>query len=641
MRALTKPNMSDKIQASFASLKRWLRAVGGALLATGTVHAAGPDTLTYQGRVNVGGQVFSGNGQFKFALVNNGANLARPATATAVITSGFITSINLTDGGLGYTSPPAVTITGGGGSGATATAAISGGAITGITIKTPGGGYGTVPAVTIAPPPAALVYVSYWSHDGTSSAGGPPVGAITLPVANGLFVAPLGDTNLMAALPAEVFTNPAVRLRIWFNDGTNGPAQLVPDQVLTATPYALLAQSAGSAAQLTGPLPVAQLSGTLASAQLSGTYGGAVALTNPGNALAGNGAGLTSLNAAQLTSGGMADARLSANVALRNGTNVFSGSNTFANVVVATNGNNLWRGTLTGSVIGPASSAGSFTGVLAGDVTGTQGATVVALVGGQTAANVAAGATAANGAASANTPNGIVKRDAAGGFAAGTLAGTNFTGNGANLTNLNAAQLTAGTLPDGRLSPNVALLNANQNFDGSNTFAGVVGATNVNNAFRGTLTGTLLGNAATATLANNFSGSLAGDVTGAQGATAVALVGGQTAATIAGGAVSANAATSANTPNAIVKRDAAGGLSAGLIAAIFSGNGAALTNLNAGNLAGGILPDARHSTNVPLLNVSNNFSAILKAAGGLIIETRTSDPVSPVAGQIWLRTDLP
>ena len=633
--------MSDKTQKSFASLKGWLLAVGGALLATGTVYAAGPDTLTYQGRVNVGGQVFSGNGQFKFALVNSGANLARPATATAVITSGFVTSINVTDGGNGYTSPPVVTITGGGGAGATATTTIGGGAITGITVKTPGSGYATAPAVNIAPPSSALVYLTYWSHDGTSSAGGPPASAITLPVANGLFVTPLGDTNLMAALPAEVFTNPAVRLRIWFNDGTNGLAQLVPDQTLTATPYALLAQSAGSAAQLTGSLPVAQLSGTLGSAQISGTYGAPVALTNPGNAFTGNGAGLTSLNAAQLTSGGMADARLSGNVALRNGTNVFSGSNTFANVVVATNGNNLWKGTLTGSLIGVASSAGSFTGVLAGDVTGTQGATVVALVGGQTAANVAAGTTAANGAASANTPNGIVKRDAAGGFAAGTLAGTNFIGNGVNLTNLNAAQLLAGTLPDGRLSPNVALLNANQNFGGSNNFTGVIGATNVNNAFRGTLTGSLLGNAATATLANNFSGSLAGDVTGAQGATVVALVGGQTAATIASGAVSANAATSANTPNAIVKRDAAGGISAGVIAAIFSGNGAALTNLNAGNLASGILPDARHSTNVPLLNVSNNFSAILKAAGGLIIENRTSDPVSPAVGQIWLRTDLP
>ena len=30
----------------------------------------------------------------------------------------------------------------------------------------------------------------------------------------------------------------------------------------------------------------------------------------------------------------------------------------------------------------------------------------------------------------------------------------------------------------------------------------------------------------------------------------------------------------------------------------------------------------------------------IKATGGLIIETRTSDPASPVAGQIWLRTDF-
>jgi len=30
----------------------------------------------------------------------------------------------------------------------------------------------------------------------------------------------------------------------------------------------------------------------------------------------------------------------------------------------------------------------------------------------------------------------------------------------------------------------------------------------------------------------------------------------------------------------------------------------------------------------------------IKATGGLIIETRTSDPASPANGQIWLRTDL-
>ena len=31
----------------------------------------------------------------------------------------------------------------------------------------------------------------------------------------------------------------------------------------------------------------------------------------------------------------------------------------------------------------------------------------------------------------------------------------------------------------------------------------------------------------------------------------------------------------------------------------------------------------------------------IKATGGFILETRTSDPVSPQVGQMWLRTDLP
>jgi hypothetical protein len=31
---------------------------------------------------------------------------------------------------------------------------------------------------------------------------------------------------------------------------------------------------------------------------------------------------------------------------------------------------------------------------------------------------------------------------------------------------------------------------------------------------------------------------------------------------------------------------------------------------------------------------------IINASGGLVIENRTSDPGSPVSGQIWLRTDL-
>jgi hypothetical protein len=72
-------------------------------------------------------------------------------------------------------------------------------------------------------------------------------------------------------------------------------------------------------------------------------------------------------------------------------------------------------------------SATNFSGVVSGDVSGTQGATVVSSVGGQTAVNVASGAIAANSATSSNVPNTIVKRDGSGNIAAGSLMLT-FTG---------------------------------------------------------------------------------------------------------------------------------------------------------------------------------------------------------------------
>ena len=71
----------------------------------------------------------------------------------------------------------------------------------------------------------------------------------------------------------------------------------------------------------------------------------------------------------------------------------------------------IFSGPLTGNVTG---SAGSFTGSLVGDVTGTQSETVVASVGGMSAASVAMGANLANAATTANTPNTIVKRDSNG-----------------------------------------------------------------------------------------------------------------------------------------------------------------------------------------------------------------------------------
>ncbi len=81
------------------------------------------------------------------------AQAERTATATATVMSGFVVDITVTDGGAGYLVPPAVTITGGGGSGATAEATVSNSAVSRVTVLTTGSGYTSTPNVVIAPPP--------------------------------------------------------------------------------------------------------------------------------------------------------------------------------------------------------------------------------------------------------------------------------------------------------------------------------------------------------------------------------------------------------------------------------------------------------------------------------------------------------
>ena len=80
---------------------------------------------------------------------------------------------------------------------------------------------------------------TYWSNDNTSNAGSQPTQAIPLTVTNGLYSVLLGDTAVtnMAALPASIFTNADVRLRVWFNDGANGFQLLTPDQRLAPSAY--------------------------------------------------------------------------------------------------------------------------------------------------------------------------------------------------------------------------------------------------------------------------------------------------------------------------------------------------------------------------------------------------------------------
>ncbi len=195
---------------------------------------------------------------------------------------------------------------------------------------------------------------AYWSNDGSLDLGpgaltasSQPTASIALTVNKGLYAVLLGDTALshMTAVPATVFGNPDVRLRVWFDDGTHGVQLLSPDQRFGAVGYAL----------------------TAASAQ-----------TVPDGAI----------TAAKVANGAIGSAQLAPGI------------------------------TINGALVG---SASTFTGSLAGDVTGTESATVVASVGGSSAANIHTAEAAANAATDASNASTLVKRDASGSFSTGTL----------------------------------------------------------------------------------------------------------------------------------------------------------------------------------------------------------------------------
>ena len=142
---------------------------------------------------------------------------------------------------------------------------------------------------------------------------------------------------------SAVFINGSDR---WLELGvrTNGGGaftNLSPRQKILATPYAI------TAGNLTGPVSPGQISGSLLSGQIAGTYTSAVTFNNTaGNSFSGDGSGLTSLGAGNISSGTLNDARLSGNVALLNAGQTFTEANTFNNPA------NSFTGTFAGTFIG-------------------------------------------------------------------------------------------------------------------------------------------------------------------------------------------------------------------------------------------------------------------------------------------------
>lgn len=299
---------------------------------------------------------------------------------------------------------------------------------------------------------------TYWSNDGSSTAGSEPATAITLPVSKGLYAVLLGDATLthMSIVPATVFTHGDVHLRVWFSDGVNGFQQLTPDRRIAAVGYAMMADSVSDGAITTakiadgavtseklasGVVQTANLAtGAVSSNQLASglTLGGTTTGNFSGN-LTGNVTGNVSGSAASFTGslagdvtgtqaatvvstiGGLSATNIAAGASLAN---TATSANTANALVTRDTSGNFSAGIITGNLNGNATTAGSatsFTGSLVGDVTGTQFSTVVSSLGGLSAANIASGAALANSATAANTVGTLVKRDASGNFSAGTM----------------------------------------------------------------------------------------------------------------------------------------------------------------------------------------------------------------------------
>jgi hypothetical protein len=118
------------------------------------------------------------------------------------------------------------------------------------------------------------------SSSGTAVAG--PITNAATAVNDGFFAATVD-------FGAGVFDGTTYWLQIGVRtNGTGAFSGLSPRQELTPTPYAMFAEKV-SAAGLGGAIP---------SANLAGVYGSAVNFTNPADSFAGNGSGLTNVNAA-------------------------------------------------------------------------------------------------------------------------------------------------------------------------------------------------------------------------------------------------------------------------------------------------------------------------------------------------------
>jgi len=370
----------------------------------------------------------------------------------------------------------------------------------------------------------------------------------------------LNLTNLAFSI-----ANTAVTAAQYGNDGAVGQFTVnAQGQLTNAANVSINASSisVGTLANARTTAASANGASTIVARDTNGSFAANVVTATTVNAtsgnftnITGNAVALTAINASNVTSGTLDNARTTGNTANSASTIVLRDANgSFgANIVTAT-----------------------FSG---------NGATLSAI----NASNISSGTidNARTTAASANGASTIVQRDSGGSFTANTGTFTSVSGNGIGLTAINASNIASGTIANARTTAATA--------NGASTIV-LRGASGEFAA--GAITGT------------SFSGN--GSALTAINATAI------TTGTLDNARTSAASANGAST---IVARDAGGNFSANTITATtfsgaMSGNGAALTSINASNISSGTIANARTTaatangaSTIVLRGTSGEFSA--------------------------------
>ncbi len=177
--------------------------------------------------------------------------------------------------------------------------------------------------------PATGLYDLHFSLFDSNSTGtmiGSVLQSTALPVTNGLFTISLD-------FGPNAFNGDArwLQITVRTNGSTSPFTLLVPRQALMPAPYAIRAATV-DASGVQGTLSDSSLSPNIARLNGSGQiFAGSLSLSNTANQFVGNGAGLASLNASNLSTGTVSDLRLSPNVALLNRLGqIFTGTNSFS-----------------------------------------------------------------------------------------------------------------------------------------------------------------------------------------------------------------------------------------------------------------------------------------------------------------------